>query len=79
MPASPGSILPPVALRTISSLRSSALERSSSKSALASTPTQRSIAFDALLSAQINGLKTVRKADSSRDARRAISSGWVIA
>ena len=49
MPASPGSILPPCALRAISSLRSSE-DEISSNSAFGSTPTTRSIALEAELS-----------------------------
>ena len=55
--------------------RSSA-EETSSSSALGFTPIARSIAFEAQLSAQMNGLKVTRKACSGRAARRTTGSGW---
>ena len=70
MPASPASILPPWALRTISSLRSSE-EETSSNSALASTPSTRSMALDAVFNSQISGLKATRNQWSgARDTQR---------
>ena len=59
-------------------LRSSE-EEISSNSAFGFTPMARSIQFETLFSAQINGLKVTRNASSSRAPRRATPSAWVMA
>ncbi len=78
IPASPGSILPPCALRAIRSFRSSD-EETSSNSALASTPTSRRIALDAVFRSQISGLRATRNQCSGRATRRAVPSACTIA
>ena len=78
MPASPGSSFPPRALRAMISLRSSA-EETSSNSARGSTPTSRRIAFEAVLSAQISGLRATLNHCSGRATRSTVVSAWTIA
>ena len=77
IPASPGSSLPPWALWAISSLRSSE-ELASSNSARGSTPTSRSIAFDAELSSQIRNQRLRLKSSSGRAVRRTVASACTI-
>ena len=74
---SPGSILPPCALWAISSFRSSEL-LASSNSARGSTPMTRRIAFDAVLSNQMNGDSTFLKSSSGPAVRRTVASALTI-
>ncbi len=78
IPASPGSSFPPRLLRAMISLRSSA-EETSSNSARGSTPTTRSSALEAVLSAQISGLSPTRNHCSGRATRSAVPSACTIA